>query len=104
MVLVERSEHRRDDPLTERVIERVVDDRGLNTVTRCDIALDRYIQSRPGIELVGRDIGDARYPLDLAYKKSCPMVEFAGPRRSRCTDIGSWDTRPPIVMSCAACM
>ena len=34
VVLVERGEHRRDDALAERVVERVVDGRGQDAVAR----------------------------------------------------------------------
>ena len=60
VVLVQRRVHGRDDALAEGVVERVVDRGGQDAVARGDLALDRDVEQRPGIELVGGDVGDAR--------------------------------------------
>ena len=56
---LQRGVHGRDDALAERVVERVVDGGGQDAVARGDFALDRDVEHRPGIELVGGDVGDA---------------------------------------------
>ena len=78
MVLLQRGVHGRDDALAEGVVERVVDRVGQDAVARGDIALDRDVEQRPGIELVGGDVGDAGDRLDLVEEQGRPMAELAG--------------------------
>ena len=59
MVLLQGGVDGRDDTLAEGVVERVVDRVGQDAVARRDVALDRDVEHRPGIQLVGGDIGDA---------------------------------------------
>ena len=78
MVLLQGGVHGRDDTLAEGVVERVVDRVGQDAVARGDFALDRDVEHRPGIELIGGDVGDAGDRLDLVEEQRRPMVEFAG--------------------------
>ena len=43
-----------------------------------DVALDRDVEHRPGIELIGRDVDDPRDRSDLVEEERRPMVELAG--------------------------
>ncbi len=65
MVLLQRGIDGRDDALAEGVVERVVDRVGQDAVARGDFALDRDVEHRPGIELVGGDVGEPGDRLEL---------------------------------------
>src|ERR1700730_4890698 len=77
MVLLQGGVDRGDDTLAEGVVERIVDRVGQDAVARGDIALDRDVEQRPGIQLIGGDIGDAVERLELFEEQVRPMVEFA---------------------------
>ena len=51
---------------------------GLDAEARGDVALDGDVEHRPGIELIGRDVDDPWYRLDLVEEERRPMVELAG--------------------------
>ena len=70
MVLVQGRVHGRDDALAKGVIERVVDGEGQDAVARCHLALDGDVEQGAGIELVGRDVGDAGDLLDPVGNKA----------------------------------
>ena len=72
VVLVERGVHGRDDALAEGVVERVVDGRGQDAEARGDLAVDRDVEQRPGILLIGGDVGDAGDGLDLVEEERAP--------------------------------
>src|SRR5882762_9532346 len=78
MVLLQGSIDGRDDALAEGVVERVVDRVGQDAVARGDITLDRDVEHRPGIELIGGYVGDAGNRLDLVEEQRRPVLELAG--------------------------
>ena len=67
----------RDDTLAEGVVERVVDRVGQDAVARGDVALDGDVEHRPGIELIGGDVGNAGGGLQLIEEQAGPMIELA---------------------------
>jgi len=78
MVLLQSGINGRDNALAEGIIQRVIDRIGQDAVARCDFALDRDVEHRPGIELVGGDVGNAGERLDLVQKQRRPVLELAG--------------------------
>ena len=84
VILVEHGEHRRDDALAEGVVERVVDGGGQDAEARGDLALDGDVEQRPGIELIGGDVGDAGNGLDLVEEERRPVIELAGVGVGQC--------------------
>ncbi len=84
MILVERRIHRGNDPLAERIVERVVDGRRQDAETRGNFAVHRDIKQWSGILLIGGDICDARNGLDLVEEKGRPAIELAGVGVGQC--------------------
>ena len=72
MILVEHRIHGRYDPLAECVVERVVDGRGQDPEARGDLTVDGDVEQRPGILLIGGDVGDAGDGLDLVEEERRP--------------------------------
>ncbi len=84
MVLVEHREHRRNNPLTKGIAERVVDGRGQDAVARGDFAVDGDVQQGAGVLLIGGDIDNAGKRLDLVEEERRPAVELAGVGIGQC--------------------
>ena len=78
MVLVQGRVHGRDDALAKGVVERVVDGEGQDAVARGHLALDGDVEQRTGIELIGRDVGDAGELLDPVEEQGRPVIQLAG--------------------------
>ena len=80
MILVQRGEHRGDDALAERVVEGVVDRGGQDAEARRDLAVDRDVEHRPGIFLVGGHVGDLRHAPELVRKIAAQWSSSLGVR------------------------
>src|SRR3982074_2373119 len=62
----------------EMVVEGVVDCVRQYAIAGGGIALDGDIEHRPGVELIGGDVGDAGDRLDLVEEPRRPVRELAG--------------------------
>ena len=56
----------------------IVDRRRQDAVARCNFAIDRDVEHRPGILLIGGDVGDLGQGLELVEEDRGPMTEFVG--------------------------
>jgi hypothetical protein len=75
-VLVARRVDRRDDPLAECVVQRVVDLLGGHAEPRGCRAVDRQPGFEPALLLVGIDIGQLRQLLQRRGDARLPLVEL----------------------------
>src|SRR5271169_1581955 len=78
VVLLQGGVNGRNNTLAEGVVERVVDHVGQDTVTRGDIALDRDVEHRRGIELISGDVDDSGDGPKLVEEFGRPLAELAG--------------------------
>src|ERR1700723_42989 len=76
VILIDLRIHRTDLPLTESVIERVVDGRGRDAKSRSGNAVDHPRNRQPSHLLVGGDIFQFWQLLQPAYETVGPVVQF----------------------------
>ena len=88
VVLVQLREHRRDLPLAERVVERVVDHLRRDAEPRRRVAIDRQIGLQAAVLLIARDVAQLGHALQ-SRRRACGthVAQLARRRGLRgCTD------------------
>ena len=74
--MVRLREDRRDDALTESVIQRIVDGRGGDAEARGGVAIDGDERGKPLVEIVGRHILDIGFLIEPGDQLGNPLVQF----------------------------
>ena len=80
VVLVELREHRRDLPLPEGVVQRVVDHLRRDAQPRGGVAVDHQLGLQPLVLLVAGDVAQLRQRLQLVDELAAPSRQFLGVR------------------------
>ena len=104
-VLVRLRVDGRDQPLPERVVERVVDGRHADAEAARGIAVDVHERLQPAVLQVAGDVGELRRLLEPRQATSAPTRRVASASGSSSVN---WNcvrlTRSSMVRSCTGCM